>query len=112
MPVCIVLYVRLVIHIVLYPYSNRMLQEFNCSSCIIKNTITSFPGLTVKDPKMEKLENVLAEGLPQFNHRHVSLFPFQLPLSSCCTHYLWSLLLGLMYILSYLKTASLQFRIH
>ena len=88
MLMCINLSVELVIHVVLYPHSNHMVQEFNCNSRIIKNTITSIRGLAVKVPEMEKLENVLAEGLPQFNHRDVSVFPFQLPLSSYCINYL------------------------
>ena len=61
MPICMVLSVGLVIHIVLYPYSNHM----NCSLCDVKNSMSSFRVLAVEDPEMEKLENVLAEGLPQ-----------------------------------------------
>ena len=109
MPMCLLLSVGLVIYMVLYPYSSHTLQEINCSPLNDKNAMISVRIRALEDPEVEKLENVLAEGLPQSN---VSPLPLQLPLSSYCTQYHWKLLLGLMYILSYLQVAFLQSKIH
>ena len=67
MPVCTLFFVGLVIPIVLYPYDSHTLQEINCSSYIDKNSMIFVRVRAVKDPEVEKLENVLAEGLPQSN---------------------------------------------
>lgn len=67
MPVCIFLSLGLIITIVLYPHNIHTLQEINCSSYIDKNSMIFVRVRAVKDPEVEKLENVLAEGLPQSN---------------------------------------------
>ena len=67
MPLCILLSIGLVIPIVLYPYDRHTLQEINCSSYVLRNSMIFVRVRAVKDPEVEKLENVLAEGLPQSN---------------------------------------------